>query len=204
MAKFKIQVPAEVHNRLELDAEDVGISMAKEVLPEYHEFVMHLMKEMPTVADEMHHACTGIAGEAGELLDLSKKVWANNKPLNIAHLIEELGDLRFYYQALLNMLDITDDEVVAQNVLKLRKRYADGKYSDAQAHAQADKAPGIERKFFGQPEPIEPIEREVVGSLPASAILEAIAKGGPQSSDAPMDPIVIHLPGFTVTVEKTK
>ena len=169
MAKYKLPVPPEVHAAAEREADCIDADMASERLPEYHEFVNNLMKEMPTVADELHHACTGIAGEAGELLDLSKKVWANNKPLDIKHLIEELGDLRFYYQALLNMLDMTDEEIRASNVTKLRKRYADGKYSDAQAHAQADKAPGADRKFMGNP---------------ANILRDAITKAGGEVDNA--------------------
>jgi NTP pyrophosphatase (non-canonical NTP hydrolase) len=126
------------------------------------------MKGMETPALEMHHAATGIAGEAGEVLDLSKKVWIYGKPLDAEALIKELGDLRFYYQAMLNLLGISDGMVIAQNVKKLRARYSEGKYSDAQAIAQADKqlpplgrdrnAPPVERKFMGKPVPRHELE----------------------------------------------
>lgn len=152
MAKFKIPVPDDVYTMAMQGVKWMNGQVADGTLPKYPVFVNNLMKDMPTTADEMHHACTGIAGEAGELLDLSKKVWANNKPLDLAHLIEELGDLRFYYQALLNMVQLSDEEVQAQNMIKLNKRYASGAYSDAQAQARADKVPGDGRKFFGKPE----------------------------------------------------
>jgi NTP pyrophosphatase (non-canonical NTP hydrolase) len=123
-------------------------------LPDYRTFVTNLMKTMPTPAEELHHAGTGIAGEGGEILDVTKKVWVYNKPLDVPHLIEELGDLRFYYQAMLNLLGITDDMVIAQNMQKLRVRYADGKYSDAAANARVDKALSAEgSKGTGTPAP---------------------------------------------------
>lgn len=163
MAQFKISLP--VDYRDELNQELVGIARDQQLgaLPTYPVFVTNLMKDMPTPAEELHHACTGISGEAGEILDVSKKVWVYGKPLDVPHLIEELGDLRFYYQAALNMLGLTDDHIRAQNMKKLRVRYADGKYSDTAALARADKAlsaagskggdEAAPRRFMGQASP---------------------------------------------------
>jgi NTP pyrophosphatase (non-canonical NTP hydrolase) len=161
MANHKIALPAEFRAlldkqiQLNLEALDDG------VLPEYPVFVNNLMKGLDTAGEELHHACTGMSGEAGELLDQSKKVWIYGKALDVAHLVEELGDLRFYYQAALNMLGITDEHIQAANVEKLRKRYTSGTYSDKDAIARKDKQPlsaegakGEEkpapRKFMGQ------------------------------------------------------
>jgi hypothetical protein len=77
----------------------------------------------------------------------------------------------------LNLLGMTDREIIAYNMNKLRIRYADGKYSDAQANARADKVPQPvpapapapapaplpmgNRKFMGQqqgPQPAVPPE----------------------------------------------
>jgi NTP pyrophosphatase (non-canonical NTP hydrolase) len=157
MAQFKIDIPEDFQKQLVQRVIDVKGKQAANTLPEYETFVMNLMKTLPTAAEELHHAGTGIAGEGGEILDITKKVWVYGKPLDIAHMIEELGDLRFYYQAMLNLLQLTDEVIVASNMDKLSIRYADGKYSDAQANARADKAPtpappvpDAERKFFGQ------------------------------------------------------
>jgi len=161
MAQFKISLPIEYRRGLDSDLVQVAREHQQDAIPPYPEFVNNLMKTMATPAEELHHACTGMSGEAGEALDVSKKVWVYGKELDVAHLIEELGDLRFYYQATLNMLGLTDDHIRAQNVKKLRVRYAEGKYSDAAAIARADKvglsAAGAKgdgskqpRKFIGQ------------------------------------------------------
>jgi len=105
----------------------------------YAEFVERLFKKMSTPALTILHAVVGIAGEAGEVLDIGKKAWAYEKPLDAEKLIEELGDMRFYYQALLDHLGITDVDVIAYNIDKLSKRYATGNYTDEQANARADK-----------------------------------------------------------------
>jgi NTP pyrophosphatase (non-canonical NTP hydrolase) len=160
---FKLNLPYAVVAKLLDDAQGVrGMQMpeAENGIPSYPLFVQHLMKGMNTPAEELHHACTGIAGEGGEILDWSKKVWIYGKELDLEKFIKELGDLRFYYQAVLNHLGITDEQVIAQNILKLRARYSEGVYSDAQAIAQADKdpvigrdrnAPPMDRRFMGRP-----------------------------------------------------
>lgn len=103
------------------------------------------------------HAAIGVAGEGGELLDCVKKVFIYGRDwvapdsktgqTALENLLEELGDLRFYYQKLLNMLGLSDEDVMAANYAKLIKRYSTGNYSDAQALARADKA--AEPQFIG-------------------------------------------------------
>lgn len=151
----KITVPTHAMEQLKRDTVTITGLRASGVYLTYPMFVHSLMKGMPTPAEELHHACTGMSGEAGELLDQSKKVWVYGKPLDLKHLIEELGDLRFYYQATLNMLGITDEDIQAQNTMKLQLRYPNGVYSDAQAQARADKVPGAGRNFIGQPDPMK-------------------------------------------------
>lgn len=89
---------------------------------------------------DLWHMATGVAGEAGELLDAVKKAVVYKKPLDRENVVEELGDLRFYMAGLMNRLDITEDEILAHNNAKLSKRYAAGSYSNEQAQARADKA----------------------------------------------------------------
>jgi len=74
--------------------------------------------------------------------------------VDVAHIIEEMGDLRWYYQAMLNTLGLTDEDIQAANTVKLMKRYPSGVYSNQQAIERADKAPpepGSARSFIGKP-----------------------------------------------------
>lgn len=126
------------------------------------------------------HAAVGCAGEGGELLDCVKKVFIYGKAWDtvdkktgqtaLENLIEEMGDFRFYYQKLLNMLGLTDEDIQAHNYVKLRERYSSGVYTDAHALERADKAkepqfvghtlaglppaPEIPRHFIGKPHPL--------------------------------------------------
>jgi NTP pyrophosphatase (non-canonical NTP hydrolase) len=133
----------------------------------YAQFVEKLAKGMNTSGEEAHHYSTGMAGEAGEVLDITKKTWIYEKPLDIEHIIEEMGDLRWYYQGMLNLLGLTDEDIQAANTVKLLKRYPDGVYSNQAAIDRADKAiphgagagaipSSAPRRFFGQPLAAEP------------------------------------------------
>lgn len=107
----------------------------------YDEFVRKLFKINAACGDLMH-AAIGICGEAGELGDAIKKHVVYNKPLDRTNVIEELGDLRFYMQAMQTLLGISEQEVLQHNACKLMVRYEDLEYSDAAAQARADKKEG--------------------------------------------------------------
>lgn len=88
------------------------------------------------------HMATGVCTEAGELLDAVKKAVIYKRDLDRENVVEELGDLRFYMAGIMNLLDITDEEILAYNNAKLSKRYASGSYSNEQALERADVNPG--------------------------------------------------------------
>lgn len=75
---------------------------------------------------------TGLASEAGEVSDEIKKYIFHGKPLDRDKIIKELGDVRWYYQLILNLLDATDEEVILTNVEKLDARDAakEGAFAD--------------------------------------------------------------------------
>ena len=85
------------------------------------------------------HAVVGVSGEAGELLDAVKKETMYNKKPDIENIIEELGDLEFYMEALRQAYDITREQTIRANIAKLGVRYSSGTYSDKQAQERADK-----------------------------------------------------------------
>ncbi len=108
----------------------------------YRNFVKSRMKKMPSQLHDMLHMTLGISGESGELTDQIKKHFAYGKDLDRGNVIEELGDILFYIQGMLNVVDhpaVQDlDDLMRTNTYKLRQRYPTG-YSDADAIARADK-----------------------------------------------------------------
>jgi len=98
-----------------------------------------LKNEQTPVRLELWHHATGIATEAGELLDMVKKVVIYNKPIDLQNAIEELGDLEFYMQGLRLVLGISREDTLRANIEKLAIRYKGHNYSDEQAQQRKDK-----------------------------------------------------------------
>lgn len=110
----------------------------------YADFISEKLKPAETILGELDeskinllHAAVGLSGESGECLDLVKKHAFNNKPLDVQKLIEEMGDVEFYMQVLRNALNISRQQVIDTNVVKLSKRYKTT-YTDAEAIARGD------------------------------------------------------------------
>lgn len=113
---------------------------------EFSEMVAKLAKPGQNIIDGLTpekahilHMAVGVSGESGELLDAVKKNAVYNKPLDLANVIEELGDLEFYMEGLRAQLGITREQTIEANINKLGKRYASMSYSDEAAQNRADK-----------------------------------------------------------------
>jgi len=72
------------------------------------------------------NALVGLASEAGETLDIGKKMWFHTeKPFSEfrAKLVLELGDILYYFLKTLDLFGITMEEVVDGNRAKLESRH---------------------------------------------------------------------------------
>lgn len=85
---------------------------------------------------------TGLAGEAGEILDYLKKGIFHRHGVDSEKIKEELGDLLWYLAGLATKFDLTLEEVMEHNVNKLLKRYPNGfSVTDSQKrNPEAEKA----------------------------------------------------------------
>ena len=73
----------------------------------------------------------GLSAEAGELMEIVKKLIFQGKPVNdetIFHMKREMGDVMWYIMQVLMALDVDIEEIVAMNVEKLQKRYPGGEF----------------------------------------------------------------------------
>lgn len=68
----------------------------------------------------------GLAGEAGECVDIIKKHLCQDHPLDRDSLLEELGDLAWYIALCATVLDADLEGVLWCNIQKLKERYPDG------------------------------------------------------------------------------
>jgi NTP pyrophosphatase (non-canonical NTP hydrolase) len=112
----------------------------------YTSFVSRLLKPGERILTEMSpnqanlaHLALLLTTEAGELADAIKKNVIYQKPMDMANVLEELGDIEFALSAIRTAVGITRDEAIANNISKLNKRYPQGSYSNEQAIRRSDK-----------------------------------------------------------------
>lgn len=86
--------------------------------------------------NEIFHGLTSVAGA---ILDLAKKHWAYNKPLDRERLVREISAFEAYLSNLYHLFGISREDILSGNMTKLALRYSSGAYSDAEAQARADK-----------------------------------------------------------------
>ena len=68
----------------------------------------------------------GLAGETGEIIDYLKKVGFQGKPFEKDKLINEMGDMMWYFAMLCDFFGIKFEDILVSNIEKLRKRYPNG------------------------------------------------------------------------------
>ncbi len=78
-------------------------------------------------------AISGIAGEAGEIADVWKKIKFHGKTFaeKREDLISELGDMYWYLAQASMALNVPMEEIIKSNVKKLKARHPDGHFSNA-------------------------------------------------------------------------
>jgi NTP pyrophosphatase (non-canonical NTP hydrolase) len=87
-------------------------------------------------------ACLGLAAEAGEFIEVPKKMFFQGKPLNdenVFHMKRELGDIMWYWINACRALNLDPNEVIAENVRKLESRYPGGSFD---AYYSENRKPG--------------------------------------------------------------
>ena len=76
-------------------------------------------------------ASTGLGSESGEFQEIVKKVFFQGKPMNEEtrfHAKRELGDIMWYWINACTALNLDPNDVIAENVNKLKARYPGGEF----------------------------------------------------------------------------
>lgn len=76
-------------------------------------------------------ACIGISAEAGEFMEIMKKIIFQGKEWNEEnefHIKRELSDIIFYIQTACLALNVDIDDIIKMNIEKLEARYPGGKF----------------------------------------------------------------------------
>lgn len=88
---------------------------------------------------DLLHMVFGMTTEVIEILDAVKAYVMYGKPLDRENMVEEAGDLEFYFEGFRKNLGITRTQALQHNLKKLAVRYQKFQYSDQAAIARADK-----------------------------------------------------------------
>ncbi len=73
----------------------------------------------------------GLGSEGGEFQEIIKKIFFQGKPLskeNVFHMKRELGDIMWYWINACRALNLDPNDVIAENVNKLKARYPGGEF----------------------------------------------------------------------------
>lgn len=102
---------------------------------EYQKLAMVTLNPDLSKRDVLINGVMGLCGEAGEAIDLVKKHLAQGHELDREGLIKELGDVAWYLAETATALDVELEEVLLQNIEKLKRRYPEGLRPSALSNA---------------------------------------------------------------------
>jgi NTP pyrophosphatase (non-canonical NTP hydrolase) len=94
-------------------------------LKEYQKLCDQTAKKFETDEKEILTWGLGIAGEAGDIASCIKKTFAHNNDQKEG-IKENIGDTLWYAAMICNFFNWEIEEVLAQNIAKLQKRYPNG------------------------------------------------------------------------------
>lgn len=98
-------------------------------IEDYSRLARRTANSMGSEINDLMHGAAGMAGEAGEVIDLVKKSFAYGKPLDRQKLVEEIGDCLWYINLLLDVTKASWSEVLETNITKLEVRYPDLRFN---------------------------------------------------------------------------
>ena len=93
---------------------------------EYQKLAMITLNPELDKKDMLINGVMGLCGESGEVIDIVKKHLAQGHELDKEKIIKELGDVAWYMAEIATVLDVDLEDVLVQNIEKLKKRYPEG------------------------------------------------------------------------------
>lgn len=86
---------------------------------EYQEFCKTNLKR----GNSLMVMLLGLGEESGEVQQIFKKAFRDEKDINVEHVKEELGDVIWYIANITSCVGLSLEEVINYNVKKLKERY---------------------------------------------------------------------------------
>ncbi len=93
---------------------------------EYQKLAMTTLNPELDKKDVLINGVMGLCGESGEVIDIVKKHLAQGHELDKEKIVKELGDVAWYMAEIATVLEVDLEDVLVQNIEKLKKRYPEG------------------------------------------------------------------------------
>lgn len=93
---------------------------------EYQKLAMTTLNPDLDKKDILINGVMGLCGESGEVIDIVKKHLAQGHELDKEKIVKELGDVAWYIAEIATVLDVELEDVLVQNIEKLKARYPEG------------------------------------------------------------------------------
>ena len=105
-------------------------------MTEYQKLAARTIDPEQSNQEKLINFAFGLTGEAGETIDLLKKILFQGHDLksNYKDLTIELGDCLWYIAGIATTAGISMDEIAEVNIAKLKARYPEGFSSDRSVH----------------------------------------------------------------------
>ena len=92
----------------------------------YQKLAMVTLNKELTKKEMLSNGVMGLCGESGEVIDVVKKHLYQGHELDVNKIKDELGDVMWYVAEICSSLDISLNDVLEGNIIKLKKRFKDG------------------------------------------------------------------------------
>lgn len=99
---------------------------------EYQKGAYRAIPPHDSAKDALSHWTLGLTEEAGEVASLTKHQYYCGEAKDYEKFVEELGDVLWYIAAIVSELGLSLEVVAEINLAKLRNRFNDQDYFDAQ------------------------------------------------------------------------
>lgn len=92
-------------------------------LQTYQKQAARTLRRLSNEQEDIQHMLFGMMTELGELVDSYKKHYAYGKELDMINVMEEMGDIMWYWANMCNITGINAEASLQVNIDKLKARY---------------------------------------------------------------------------------
>ena len=92
-------------------------------LQTYQKQAARTLRRLSNEQEDIQHMLFGMMTELGELVDTYKKHYAYGKELDMINVMEEMGDIMWYWANMCNITGINAEASLQVNIDKLKARY---------------------------------------------------------------------------------